>query len=84
MLPAMLKEAELRFARVRLNEHIDSVSLHGGEEGEKEHLNTELKGVLRIMWRIVAATTPLKWKATFSEPGVRYTYRLHHARRAAR
>ena len=35
MLPAMLKEAELRFARVRLNEHIDSVSLHGGEEGEK-------------------------------------------------
>jgi hypothetical protein len=35
MLPAMLKEAELRFARVRLNEHIDSLSLHGGEEGEK-------------------------------------------------
>ena len=29
------QEAELRFARVRLNEHIDSVSLHGGEEGEK-------------------------------------------------
>ena len=78
------QEAELRFARVRLNEHIDSVSLHGGEEGEKGTPDTELKGVLRIMWRIVAATTPLKWKATFSEPGVRYTYRLHHARRAAR
>jgi putative ATP-binding cassette transporter len=27
------QEAELRFALVRLNEHIDSVSLYGGEEG---------------------------------------------------
>ena len=32
------QEAELRFALVRLNEHIDSVSLYGGEEGEKQHL----------------------------------------------
>ena len=55
------QEAELRFALVRLNEHIDSVSLYGGEEGEKQHLNTELNDILRIMWRIVGATTGLTW-----------------------
>ena len=38
------QEAELRFALVRLNEHIDSVLLYGGEEGEKQHLITELIG----------------------------------------
>jgi vitamin B12/bleomycin/antimicrobial peptide transport system ATP-binding/permease protein len=54
-------EAELRFALVRLNEHIDSVLLYGGEEGEKQHLITELNDVLRIMWRIVGATTQLTW-----------------------
>ena len=55
------QEAELRFALVRLNEHIDSVLLYGGEEGEKQHLITELNDVLRIMWRIVGATTRLTW-----------------------
>ena len=55
------QEAELRFALVRLNEHIDSVSLYGGEEGEKRHLNTELNDILRVMWRIVDATTRLTW-----------------------
>jgi vitamin B12/bleomycin/antimicrobial peptide transport system ATP-binding/permease protein len=55
------QEAELRFALVRLNEHIDSVSLYGGEEGEKERLVSGLKDVLRIMWRIVGATTRLTW-----------------------
>ena len=47
------QEAELRFALVRLNEHIDSVSLYGGEEGEKQHLITELNDILRIMRQIV-------------------------------
>lgn len=55
------QEAELRFALLRLNEHIDSVSLCGGEEGEKEYLVGQLEEVLRIMWRIVAATTRLTW-----------------------
>jgi putative ATP-binding cassette transporter len=55
------KEAELRFALVHLNEHIDSVSLYGGEEDEKQHIITELKDVLRTMWRIVGATTRLTW-----------------------
>jgi vitamin B12/bleomycin/antimicrobial peptide transport system ATP-binding/permease protein len=55
------QEAELRFALVRLNEHIDSVSLYGGEEGEKEHLLSELKDVLHTMWQIVGGTTRLTW-----------------------
>jgi putative ATP-binding cassette transporter len=54
-------EAELRFALVHLNEHIDSVSLYDGEEGEKQHLITELNAVLGIMWQIVGATTRLTW-----------------------
>ncbi|MBV8377875.1 MAG: ABC transporter ATP-binding protein/permease [Verrucomicrobia bacterium] len=55
------QEAELRFALVHLNEHIDSVSLYDGEEGEKQHLITELKDVLGTMWQIVGATTRLTW-----------------------
>ncbi|MBV8416731.1 MAG: ABC transporter ATP-binding protein/permease [Verrucomicrobia bacterium] len=55
------QEAELRFALVRLNEHIDSVSLYGGEEGEKQRLTTALKDVLRIVWRTVGANTRLTW-----------------------
>jgi ABC transporter transmembrane region 2 len=57
----LLPEAELRLRARTLNEHIDSVSLYGGEEGEKQHLNTELNDILRIMWRIVGATTRLTW-----------------------
>ena len=49
----LLPEAELRLRARTLNEHIDSVSLYAGEEGEKQHLITELKDVLRIMRQIV-------------------------------
>jgi putative ATP-binding cassette transporter len=55
------QEAELRFALVHLNEHIDNVALYGGEEDEKRHIITELRGVLRVMWRIVTASTRLTW-----------------------
>ena len=55
------QEAELRFALVRLNEHIDSMSLYGGEAGEKEYLVNELRDVLEVMWQIVGATTRLTW-----------------------
>jgi putative ATP-binding cassette transporter len=55
------QEAELRFALVHLNEHIDGVSLYGGEEGEKEHLVGQLKDVLSIIWQIVGASTRLTW-----------------------
>jgi vitamin B12/bleomycin/antimicrobial peptide transport system ATP-binding/permease protein len=55
------QEAELRFALVRLNEHVDTVSLYGGEEDEERHLITELNQVLRVMWQIVNASTRLTW-----------------------
>ena len=55
------QEAELRYALVRLNEHVDSVALYGGEEDERRHLNDELGKVLRIMWQIVNAATRLTW-----------------------
>jgi putative ATP-binding cassette transporter len=55
------QEAELRFELVRLNEHIDAVSLFGGEEDENKRLTAQLGNVLRFMWRIVNATTRLTW-----------------------
>jgi putative ATP-binding cassette transporter len=55
------QEAELRFALVHVNENIESVALYGGEEDERQHLLVELKNVLRVMWRIVNASTRLTW-----------------------
>ena len=55
------READLRFALVRLNEHSDSVALYGGEEDEKRRLTVELDHVLGIMRRIVTASTRLTW-----------------------
>ena len=55
------QEAELRFALVHLNEHIDAVSLAGGEQDENQRLTTGLEHVLRAMWRIVNASTRLTW-----------------------
>jgi putative ATP-binding cassette transporter len=55
------READLRFALVRLNEHTDSITLSGGEQDEKKRLNIELERVLDIMRRIVSATTRLTW-----------------------
>jgi putative ATP-binding cassette transporter len=53
------READLRFALVRLNEHTDSVALYGGEQDENHRLQRELRRVLRVMWRIVNASTRL-------------------------
>jgi putative ATP-binding cassette transporter len=55
------READLRFALVRLNEHTDSITLSGGEQDERKRLNIELERVLDIMRRIVSATTRLTW-----------------------
>jgi putative ATP-binding cassette transporter len=55
------QEAELRFALVHLNEHIDNVALYGGEADEKRHIVTKLRDVLHVMWRIVNASTRLTW-----------------------
>ena len=53
------READLRFALVRLNEHTDSVALYAGEQYENDRLQHELRRVLRVMWRIVNASTRL-------------------------
>ena len=53
------READLRFALVRLNEHSDSVTLYGGEQDEKRRLTAEFERVLRVMRRIVSASTRL-------------------------
>jgi putative ATP-binding cassette transporter len=55
------READLRYALVRMNEHSDSVALYGGEQDEKQHLTDELGCVLRVMRRIVGASTRLTW-----------------------
>jgi vitamin B12/bleomycin/antimicrobial peptide transport system ATP-binding/permease protein len=55
------KEADLRFALVWLNEHVDSVALYGGEEDEKQRLVVPLERVLQVMGRIVGASTRLTW-----------------------
>jgi putative ATP-binding cassette transporter len=55
------READLRFALVRLNEHSDSVTLFGGEQDEKRRLTIELDRVLDVLRRIVWATTRLTW-----------------------
>ena len=55
------REARLRFALVRVSEHIDGIALYGGEVDEKQRLNVEFDRVLRIMRRIVKATTRLTW-----------------------
>lgn len=55
------KEADLRFALVWLNEHIDSVALYGGEDDEKQRLGVVLEKALWIMRRIVGASTRLTW-----------------------
>jgi putative ATP-binding cassette transporter len=55
------READLRFALVRLNEHSDSVALYGGEEDEKRRLTVELDHVLGTMRQIVTASTRLTW-----------------------
>ena len=55
------QEAELRFALVHLNEHIDAVALYDGEADEKQRLITALGHVLRVMRRIVNASTRLTW-----------------------
>ena len=53
------READLRFALVRLNEHTDSVALYGGEQDENHRLQHALRRVIAAMWRIVNASTRL-------------------------
>jgi putative ATP-binding cassette transporter len=55
------REAELRFALVRVNEDIEGITIHGGEAGEKQVLNRVFESVLEATRRIVGAVTRLTW-----------------------
>ena len=55
------READFRFALVRINEHIDSITLYGGEADERERLDTVFATVLDISRQIVSAVTRLTW-----------------------
>ena len=46
---------------MRINEHIDGITLYGGEADERERLNGVFGDVLDISWRIVNAVTRLTW-----------------------
>jgi vitamin B12/bleomycin/antimicrobial peptide transport system ATP-binding/permease protein len=55
------REAEFRFALVRINEHIDGITLYGGEADERQSLNGVFGSVLDISRQIVSAVTRLTW-----------------------
>jgi len=55
------READLRFALVRVNEHANGIAIHGGERDEKDHLHRELNRVIEVMRRLVNSATRLAW-----------------------
>jgi vitamin B12/bleomycin/antimicrobial peptide transport system ATP-binding/permease protein len=55
------READLRFALVRVNEEIEGITIYGGEADEKEHLDQVFETVLEVLRRIVGAITRLTW-----------------------
>ncbi len=55
------READLRFALVRVSESADGIALDGGEEEERQHLESELGHVIAVMRRIVSRLTRLTW-----------------------
>lgn len=55
------READLRFSLMHVNEHIDAVSLAGGEAGEKRRLELDLASVLAAMRGIFRAQIKLAW-----------------------
>src|ERR1700721_2996521 len=55
------READLRFSLVRVNEHVDDISLAAGEADEKRRIERHLGDVLRATRRIVWGHTNLTW-----------------------
>src|SRR6185312_7650374 len=55
------REAELRFSLVRVNEHIEAISLAGGEAEEARRIELELTAVLSAMRGLVLGHTNLTW-----------------------
>ncbi|HUN25954.1 MAG TPA: ABC transporter ATP-binding protein/permease [Steroidobacteraceae bacterium] len=55
------READLRYSLVRVNEHLDTIALAGGEADEERRLELALTSVLRAMRRLVRDLTQLTW-----------------------
>lgn len=55
------REAELRYSLVRVNEHIDAISLAAGEADEARRVEFDLVAVLKAMRRLVSGLTNLTW-----------------------
>lgn len=55
------KEAELRFSLMRTNENLTAITLAGGEENERRHINFDISAVLTVLRNIAIAQTNLTW-----------------------
>jgi len=55
------READLRFSLVRINEHLDGISLAAGEEDERRRVELHLGNVLAATRRLVRGLTNLTW-----------------------
>ncbi len=55
------READIRFSLVRVNEHIDAVTLSGGEADEERRIEIDLAAVLAATARLVTGLTNLTW-----------------------
>jgi vitamin B12/bleomycin/antimicrobial peptide transport system ATP-binding/permease protein len=55
------READMRYALVRVNERTEAIALYGGETDEKDYLNREFDQVLLMMRRLVSGITRLTW-----------------------
>jgi vitamin B12/bleomycin/antimicrobial peptide transport system ATP-binding/permease protein len=55
------READLRYTLVRVNEHIDAITLAGGEADEARRIELDLAAVLAAMRRLVRGLTRLTW-----------------------
>ena len=55
------READLRYSLVRVNEHIDAITLSGGEADEERHIEIEVTAVLAATARLVTGLTNLTW-----------------------
>ena len=55
------READLRFALVRINEHVDGIALAAGETDERRRVEMHLGNLMIAMRRLVRGLTNLTW-----------------------
>jgi putative ATP-binding cassette transporter len=55
------READLRFALVRISEHVDGIALAAGEADERRRVEAHIGSVMLAMRRLVRGLTNLTW-----------------------